>query len=345
MSKHYIFFTVHDFALDDYFIQWVQSPNAESNAFWYKWIKDHPDKKAIIDEARQLVLAMDFSSSRPSQKEFFEVKAKIDQVIKSSDQKSDGIQLLSWQWASVAAVIALLTISWFVFQSPMENAQVITHATAFGETRLITLPDNSTVLLNANSTIKYTDDWDEKLTREVWLEGEGFFDVKKVIHSENEGSVVRKQFLVHSGAMQVEVLGTTFNVNSREETSKVVLASGKIALTVANDKDTTKLAMNPGDFIQYTSTTREILKKEVDAKKFTSWRENKLHFEETSLEEVASIIENNYGLKVVFEHPDLKQITLTGTMSTASLETFIDVLSESIDAQIENQDGQLIIKN
>ncbi|MEL7002626.1 MAG: FecR domain-containing protein [Bacteroidota bacterium] len=343
MSKHYRFFAVQDFALDDYFIQWVKSPSADADAFWSNWIKDNPNKKEIIEEARQVVLALDFSSSKPSQKEFSEVKAKIDEEINLLESNERNLKISPWKLSSVAAAIILFVVSLVVFN--IDPQDIITHTTAYGETKVITLPDQSTVTLNANSTLRYTTDWENTDTREVWLEGEGFFDIEKVVHAELLDSIVYKRFLVYSGALNVEVLGTTFNINNRKEAPKVVLSTGKIALEIPDSEDTTKLLMKPGDFVKYVSATRQLVKKEVDPIKFTSWKENKLYFEDTSLSEVAEIIEDNYGMQVVFEKNELKNIKLTGTMSTTSLQTFIDVLSESIDKNIVASKGQLIIKN
>ena len=344
MSRHYRFFTVYDFTLDDYFIQWVQSPTAETDAFWQNWMEENPEKRPVIEEARELVKAMDFTSLRPSQKEFFDVKARIDAEIAVQGSNKGERKNLAKRWMAVAATLIALAVATFVLYDQLTPG-MITETTGFGETKSITLPDNSMITLNANSSIRYTKDWKNAMVRQVWLQGEAFFNIKKMVHSMENDTVIFKKFLVHSGAVNVEVLGTSFNINNRRETSEVVLATGKIALQITNAPDTAKMIMAPGDFVQYKPEEKELTKKKVDPEKFTSWRERKLYFEETTLTEVAEIIEANYGLKVVFENRKLKEIRLTGTVSTESLDTFLTVLSESIDKPIETKNGQVIIRN
>ena len=344
MSRHYRFFTVHDFVLDDYFIQWVQSPTAEADAFWQNWMEENPAKRPVIEEARELVKAMDFTALRPSKKEFFDVKAQIDAEIAMQDSSKGERENGAKRWMAVAATLIALAVATFVLYDQLTHG-MITETTGFGETRSITLPDNSVITLNANSSIRYTKDWQNALVRQVWLQGEAFFHVEKMAHSVESDTIIFKKFLVHSGAVNVEVLGTSFNINNRREAPEVVLATGKIALQVTDAPDTAKMIMAPGDFVQYKPGGKELTKKQVDPEKFTSWKERKLYFEETTLTEVAEIIETNYGLKVVFESRKLKDIRLTGTVSTESLDIFLAVLSESIDKPIETKDGRVIIRN
>ncbi len=344
MSKHYRFFTAHDFALDDYFIQWVQSPTTESNTFWQDWIEKHPEKKEVIEEARQLVRALDFNSLRPSPKEFRDVKTRIDAEIGSGTETSKNSAGMWKKWMSVAAMIILMMATFLLYKE-WSTPHMVTYTTGFGETRSVVLPDHSVVTLNANSSLEHSSNWDNTPIREVWLRGEGFFDVKKAKHRVRDDSMAFKRFLVHSGAVNIEVLGTSFNVSNRREIPEVVLATGTISLQIPNERDTAKMIMQPGDLIRYTSSNSELVRKKVDPARFTSWKDHRLYFEETTLTEVAEIIEENYGLKVIFESRKMRNIRLTGTVSTESLDTFLAVISESIDKTIETKDGHIIIKN
>ncbi len=334
---------MQDFAQDDYFIQWVQSPDSESDAFWNNWIKDHPHKKGIIAEARMVIASIDFSATEPSEEDFREVKSKIDQQIQSSDHADSYNNYRNW--VRVAAVALVLVISAWLIMHNGSQSDLVRHSTAYGETEHIVLPDNSIVTLNANSTLSYLDNWEQSVKREVWLEGEAFFDVKKMPHLVTRDSVAFKRFLVHSGAVNVEVLGTSFNINNRKEAPKIVLRTGKIALEIPTEEDTSKTYMYPGDFVQYVAAEQRVITKKVDPEKYTSWTDYRLYFDDTSLKEVAEIIKDNYGKQVIFESDDLEDIKLTGTVSTQNLDVFIHVISESIDKQIIAKGNTLIVKN
>lgn len=341
MSKHYRFFSVQDFAQDDYFIQWVRTPNADSDAFWQKWKEDHPYKKEQIDEARALVLLLNFDIIEPSTSDLAKVKERIDSEIHNVKPSRSG-KLPKWY---LAAALVFLFVSVWLINNSISHSHLVTYTTMYGETKMVVLPDNSTVIVNANSTISFVDNWEESETREVWLDGEAFFDVKKMPHLLPGDSVAFKQFLVHSGVVNVEVLGTSFNINNRNEAPKIVLSSGQISLEIPTETDTAKMYMVPGDFVQYVSSEKQVITKKVDPEKYTSWTDYKLHFEETSLLEVAEIIKENFGKQVVFESEELQDIKLSGTVSTQSLDVFVNVLSESIDRPIIAKGNRLIIKN
>ena len=98
-----------------------------------------------------------------------------------------------------------------------------TYVTRYGETQTILLPDSSTVLLNANSRLTLSTDWTD--TREVWLEGEAFFRVRKIKRITSPASAEHVKFIVRTDRLNVEVLGTEFNVRQRSEKTAVLLKS------------------------------------------------------------------------------------------------------------------------
>jgi ferric-dicitrate binding protein FerR (iron transport regulator) len=123
-----------------------------------------------------------------------------------------------------------------------ENA----HTTHYGETARIKLPDGSMVVLNAHSTLTYND-WSEGQTREVWLNGEAFFEVQK-----KHDATGRVKFVVHTGDLNVEVLGTRFNVSNRGLRTQIVLEEGKVRLRY--EQETEKVIdMQPGELVEYVN--------------------------------------------------------------------------------------------
>jgi transmembrane sensor len=119
-----------------------------------------------------------------------------------------------------ASVLILISFAVYLFS---DSIFYDTYATSFGMTRNILLEDGSEVTLNANSTLKVPKNLLTSESREVWIEGEGFFSIAKKPN--------RVRFLVHTDNLNVEVLGTKFNVNNRRGNTEVVLSEGSIRLT------------------------------------------------------------------------------------------------------------------
>ena len=113
--------------------------------------------------------------------------------------------MVKWGMGLAASVLFFLCFYHYKNISQPEQ-KLLSFQTTYGETKRILLPDSSTVLLNANSSISWSTQWKQVGKREVNLKGEAFFDVRKM-----NGM----QFVVQSGGMKVKVLGTVFNVRNR----------------------------------------------------------------------------------------------------------------------------------
>jgi DNA-directed RNA polymerase specialized sigma24 family protein len=120
----------------------------------------------------------------------------------------------------------------------------------------------------------------DKKDRVVWMQGEAFFDIN---HLENN-----QKFIVKALNIDVEVLGTQFNVNSRRNNTTVVLNSGKVKLNhddLVNDE-----FMDPGDLVEFSGHEKKIRKKVVNPEQFSSWKSNILIFKATPLSEIAQTL-------------------------------------------------------
>src|SRR5690606_18122735 len=125
-------------------------------------------------------------------------------------------------WYRIAAVFAgLLLVSALLLW--VYRTSDTTYTTAFGEVKTILLPDSSEIILNANSTLSYATHWNKSKAREVFLSGEAFFKVQ-----EKPVASGYAKFVVHTGNLDIEVLGTQFNVHHRRNKTQVVLNSGKV---------------------------------------------------------------------------------------------------------------------
>jgi ferric-dicitrate binding protein FerR (iron transport regulator) len=247
------------------------------------------------------------------------------------------VSFISRHWQKMAAVlVGILLVSVFLL---MQQGQTITHQTAFGETKKVVLPDSSVITLNANSTLTYASQWNSHKAREVWLEGEAFLHVVK---KPGAGNAI---FKVHTDKLNVEVLGTAFNVNSRRGITRVVLNSGKVQLHTQDATNKGSLVMKPGELVEFSEEANAFTKKIVDPEVYTSWRNHKLLFSDNTLQEIAQVLEDNYGLEILIHDPLLKQRKLTGEIPSTDEQTVLEVLCESLNIRYTKNGRKVIFNN
>jgi ferric-dicitrate binding protein FerR (iron transport regulator) len=237
-------------------------------------------------------------------------------------------------YLSVAASLAIfLCLSFYLSR---DYFLYDTYSTDYGMTKNVLLPDGSEVTLNANSTLKVSKNMVEQEVREVWLDGEAFFSITKRPNN--------VRFAVHTDNLDVEVLGTKFNVNNRRGKTEVILSEGSVRLTSelkASDKST--LYMKPGDYVSLSRADSTFLRRVVVPEKFTAWQSNKLVFDETPLRIVAQKIEDYYGVKVEIADTVIAGRLVTGTLPNNDLGIVLRSLNTSHNLNIKREDNRILI--
>ena len=336
MAKPYQHFTLRDFVLDDTFRRWVFQPNEENMTFWHTFMLKYPEQQAVVDEAASLLLHLNARYDDLTDASH----QRIQQVIERAfDERHSGEAIVrplsGWQrfvaarpnfiWQIAASLTGLLLIAGGVIYYQLLPKQKRIH-TAFGENRSVTLPDGSTVLLNGNSTLTYTDRWTSDGPREVWLDGEGFFKVTK---KKNLGG--RVKFVTHTPGLDITVLGTQFNVNTRRGNTAVTLVEGRVQLTKPDGHTSRIIEMKPGQFASTHPNIENVAVRDEKPQLHTSWVDHQFVFDDTSLNDIAQQLQDTYGLEVVFEDNDLANRRFTGNLSNQSIETLLTTLSLTFD--------------
>jgi len=322
---------------DASFRSWVKNNDATAAAFWESWMERNPEKLRMVEEARSLLEMMDFNPGGPTVAEMQEVKNNIDRVLlqvkadhTAPEERPVRRMKKTYYWAAAASILVLLSAGWFHF---IYNAPVkIT--TGYAQTKNITLPDNSKLVLNANSTITYSKNWNSNSAREVWLDGEAFFEVEKTPHSN------APKFSVHAGAINVDVLGTSFNVYHRKGNIAVVLEEGKVALE--HNRDHQRAILQPGQMMTWDAHTFN--RQPVNTALYTSWKDKRLVFENKPLSEIARILEDNYGYRVAFKKKELEALRFTGACSTDDISILLANIKEVFELEIIRKDTTIIFQ-
>ncbi len=336
---------LEDFLDDPNFIRWVKRPDDELQAFWQTWLVAHPDKKELLEEARHLVLMLHFETPAPVQTEKEEVKKRLWQQLGLEEEETrktvpfvaeNHVKQPNWYYRIAAGVTGILLLGTVLFWL-YRPEQTIRYQTHFGENRTLTLPEGSVVILNANSTLHYAPDWSPSQPREVWITGEAFFEIRKQVNPETGR---RNSFTVHTPSADVQVLGTRFNVNNRRGKVRVVLNSGKVSLDMLH-LEQPRIQMRPGDLVEISASNKQATFRKVIPENYTAWRHGKWVFDQTPLPEIAAMMEDYYGKRVVLAHKTLAHKKFTGAVPIGRLDVLLQVLAESFDLDITQAADQI----
>ncbi len=274
--------------------------NTNNTYFLADWLEG----KLSDEQLKKLVSEKDFNEYLKLRKSFdilSELNKPMDDTLRSikkkitSKSKSNVVSL----YTKFALGIAASLLLFLGLYSKFSNQDII-YKTATGKQQTIALLDGSQVILNGNSSLKYNKkSWKNK--RELFLDGEAYFKVTK-----------GKKFTVNTKNGSVSVLGTQFNVNSRNSYFKVFCFEGKVKVITKNKKEHI-LTPNKGVTV-YDDTEKEI----TNQKTKPNWLNGEKLFENTPLKIVIAELENQFNVKI--DKGNVNDTTLfTGGFDTKNL--------------------------
>ncbi|MDF9798877.1 transmembrane sensor [Catalinimonas alkaloidigena] len=322
----YQHYTAADFAQDAFFQKWVLEQDQDAHAYWSKWLLDHPGKEGEVQQAIELIHALEFDADFEKNTAFISVWQNIysSTISKQRKQNYHFAAAACFGFLLIAGVLA-------VWMNKKEDVYQIYSSSHVTSTYI--LPDSSTIILNKGSELKYR--LNKNKDRELWLEGEGYFEVKNWMP---EGHFNPSSFTVHTDNASIEVLGTAFNLYEDTSKTMVVLTHGKVKITTTNDK---QVYLEPGEFAEVEANASFIRKKKVDPELYTSWTNNNLKFDQTPLSVIAEWIEDRYKKKVVI--PDsMDTITFTATLPNVKLDLLLETLSIAYQIEVEEEEDIII---
>lgn len=221
---------------------------------------------------------------------------------------------LSYAAVGIAASFILVFLGMYgwnqVDESSVQLAQV---TTGFGERKQVTLADGSQIVLNACSTLQYPEEFNGD-TRKVRLNGQAFFQIAR-----NE----EQPFFVETGKLDVQVLGTEFDVKSYadDEMVSVEVKSGKVEVTLP--EATLRLKKEEQIFM---NTLSGDFNKKKGHKEVASWREGGLCFNHTPIRDVARELERIYRCQIKFCEGQEFVNVISGEHDNQSLESVLESL-------------------
>lgn len=326
-----------------------------------EWIKDDHENQKDFEQyrnIRQLVQRACRNNKYDEQTAW----DKLKKSILSSDNVLLSRRFYLQQLSKIAAIFILAFFSGiltlYIINRPAKQDQAIAyteHKVSYGSKSQIILPDGSKVWLNAGSKLRYSLQFNQTI-REVYLEGEAFFDVSK-----NKN----KPFLVKTTDVTIKVLGTAFNVKAYPdektiETSvqrglvQVVsnipsISGGQKVFLHANQKATFDKIVTK---MENTAVVNKPIKKEVkadtiekaktisvidavDVTTVSSWKDTRWKIERERLDNLAVKIERRYDVKIIFDDKNLKSYVFSGVLEDESLEQVLNVIKLSAPVNYE----------
>ena len=347
---------VRDLVLNPEFRKWVLYPNAELNKTWRNYLAKNPTSAQDVEVARELILEL-FSNQYPLQdREYREIWSKIETETTNEDQIKQHAKVVpirqgitskrptkdqsSFQFGYLSRIASILLISmgFGIFAhmltkpDPIEEVAQPEKYVMFrnppGVKSSITLGDGTRVMLNAGSNLSYEEN-KFKEVREVFLEGEAFFEV--VPDPE-------RPFTVNAGGVHATALGTTFNIMAyKEEKQQISLHTGKVSIEVPNT-EIEKIFLSPREAIRISPDRRVVSKAKFDEETILAWTKKTIVFEDTSLAEAIRTLENWYGVKFNFQNRPKPGMHLSGRFHNETLENVMEGLryTAGLDFNIEN---------
>ena len=245
--------------------------------------------------------------------------------------------------AGLLIILGVAAWSW------MHREIMTTYQTGYGEVEEIVLNDHSVVRLNANSKLHWDSNWERRGIRNVRIEGEAFFNV-----AHKDG----RPFYVNTPDLTVKVTGTSFNVTSRREETRVFLESGEVVLELNQDvneeaaghneknmEEGRELKMVPGEQLSYSSSTEELRQeKNLTVEQAASWKTGELIFKNIPLHEVLQELSDVYGKSFVVEDSTLFERKIDVGMPYSDWETVKDLMQFMIDAKLTETKNKVTIK-
>ncbi|MDR2120859.1 MAG: FecR domain-containing protein [Tannerella sp.] len=252
-----------------------------------------------------------------------ETKERIFRAIRKR-MKGEVFRLAPAEWVRYAAAvfagaIVCMGIHLLLGRTSAKQETASGNFTVFadkGQRSNITLPDGTRVWLNSHSKITYPCDYGVR-ERALSLTGEAYFEVAKD---------PEKRFLVKTGDMKIEALGTSFNVKAYDEDGKTVttLFDGSVQATVGNK--TIKIA--PDEYVAYNSKSRSLTYGDAENAAYAAmWRNNELVFNRQTLDEIAVIFNRLYNIHVQFESKKIRNYRFSGVIKNNSLDNAIEIIS------------------
>lgn len=313
-----------------------------------RWKERYPENEKLIQEIQEiweLSTAEDFKVDSQKAWEKFQTRNQI-QSNRVVTRKASKVPLYLLRVAALLLVTAFAVVfTKYTLTNDTETEQVSdfyvmqTFETDKGEKASVTFTDGTSVILNSSSSIRFPKEFHGS-KREVYLEGEAYFEVA---HDPDH------PFIVYNQEVEIEVLGTQFNVQGWHGDSAVAVAvrNGKVAVgssqSNVNGGDD-KVVLTEGLFTSINKGESPSPPRNVDITNYIMWTRGGLHFDNVEFSRVVRDLERRFNIHVEGLDDELKTVPYTGTFLYADLDEVLSVIGTAMEFEYE-RDGRVVSIN
>jgi len=237
----------------------------------------------------------------------------------SASATSKTVRFPLWLGGIAASILLLgAAAGWFALrQDSSGNAQIVYQEVRAltGERKALTLSDGTKIFLNNSSSIRYAMNAGNE--RRVYLNGEAYFDV---------AHKASRPFIVYSGKLKVQVLGTSFNVRAYNSSPgiAVTVASGKVG--VLENGKTKAWMLLPGEQLNYSRISSGVMLSKVTTDEYTGWTAGRLTFNDERLDQICLQLSGTYGVHFNIKNPALKSKRINLKVNNENIGTIVKML-------------------
>jgi transmembrane sensor len=350
---------IFSFFEDDEFIKWVASNSDASNAYWKEWMQKNPGKIKDLLKAKQI--AQDLSKAQKplnSEKLSRDIWEKINLNI---EQQQGAISLAEYsprktnRFMIAASIAGLLLVSSSIYyfanieiKRGESTAKITSHVISndlnhinnTSESRVVYLVDGTKITLQPGASLKHAV-FLQKDKREVYLDGDAFFEVAKD---------ASRPFYVYAHDIVLRVLGTSFNVTTNKKNGNitVLVKTGKVSVFKSSNKNNAEFILTPTQSIRYTAQSQSIVKSESDAELLEADTKAKhainFDFEETPIVTIFSALEEAYGIKMNYDEKVFSKCIITAPLHDEPFEEKLKIICAAVGAKYHIDNNEVFVE-
>ncbi|MFC5284477.1 FecR family protein [Pedobacter alpinus] len=247
-----------------------------------------------------------------------------------AETKPKQAKLLKLSWINVAAcLIVMLTLSWFTYQQLKSPSQMVGQTLA--NTKIISLPDGSTVTLNKYTRINFPEKFTGEYRGVKLVAGEAFFSIKPDKDS---------PFVIQTENTSIRVVGTSFNVKCTDEKTEVTVETGVVEVT----KKERSIELKPGEKVVVDDHYSSLQKQNVTDSFYNYYITKEFVANSTPLWRLVEVLNDTYDVKIIIKNERVKNLKLTTTFKDESLESIIDVITETFQLKATKENNLIILQ-
>ena len=300
------------------------------------WIAESPVNKKRVDDVHLIWTEAGKLDPKPIAVDVDKAWDSVFARMEKTDEKPltrKTIPLFKTVLKIAAVIVPAFFVTYFYLHSHKEIKQLATVTT--NKTLVKKLEDGSEITINVHSKFEYPETFNDA-TREVSLQGEAFFSV-----APNKA----KPFIIHSNAVSIKVVGTSFNVKTSKDCVEVLVKTGKVLLysVLKSTGDTVSVVLIPGNKAVYFRTSNTIIKEESSNENDMFWMTKTMVFNKTELSEVIAVLKKNYGVSIELKDQKFSTLRLTASFSNQSLESILEIIATSLTVEITKTPSSFVI--